>query len=208
MWDPSSLTRDQTHVLGILRQILNHWTTRDVPGIALLLLPCGGSSPDWRIWALGEHHSPSGSGALWLLCLTYKPSMSPGSLLHSANMYKCLLGARPCSQSRETPKSPWGRWAYADGAAYDNISWWKVLGRKRAENQARGQLWVLPTTGRLPQGLRPKEGEGKGKAEREAHQCKGPWAGSAYRMGHSQWRRKGMGLLGLGPGEEMSEARS
>ena len=90
------------------RQILNHWTTRDIPGIALLLFPCGGSSPDWRIWALGEHHSPTGSRVLWLLCLTYKPSMSPGNLLHSANMYECLLGARSCSQSRDIPKSPWG----------------------------------------------------------------------------------------------------
>ena len=43
---------------------------------------------------MGEHHSPTGSRALWLLCLTYKPSMSPGNLLHSANMYECLLGAR------------------------------------------------------------------------------------------------------------------
>ena len=198
MWDPSSLTRDQTHVLGILRQILNHWTTRDVPGIALLLLPCGGSSPDWRLWALGEHHSPSGSGVLWLLCLTYKPSMSPGSLLHSANMYKCLLGARPCSQSRETPKSPWGRWAYADGAAYDNISWWKVLGRKRAENQARGQLWVLPTTGRLPQGLRPKEGEGKGKAEREAP-VQRPLGWFSLQDGPQPVEEEGHGVAGLGP---------
>ena len=31
MWDLSSLTRDQTHVLYIGRQILNHWTTREVP---------------------------------------------------------------------------------------------------------------------------------------------------------------------------------
>ena len=31
MWDLSSLTRDQTHVPCIGRQILNHWTTREVP---------------------------------------------------------------------------------------------------------------------------------------------------------------------------------
>ena len=30
MWDLSSLTRDQTHVPFIGRQILNHWTTREV----------------------------------------------------------------------------------------------------------------------------------------------------------------------------------
>ena len=29
--DNSSLTRDQTHVPCIARQILNHWTTREVP---------------------------------------------------------------------------------------------------------------------------------------------------------------------------------
>ena len=31
MWDLSSLTGDQTHVPCIARQILNHWTTREVP---------------------------------------------------------------------------------------------------------------------------------------------------------------------------------
>ena len=31
MWDPSSLTRDQTNILCIARWILNHWTTRAVP---------------------------------------------------------------------------------------------------------------------------------------------------------------------------------
>ena len=31
MWDPSSPTRDQTHVLCIARRILNHWTTKEVP---------------------------------------------------------------------------------------------------------------------------------------------------------------------------------
>ena len=31
MWDLSSLTRDRTHVLCIARQILNHWTDREVP---------------------------------------------------------------------------------------------------------------------------------------------------------------------------------
>ena len=30
MWDLSSPTRDQTHVSYIARQILNHWTTREV----------------------------------------------------------------------------------------------------------------------------------------------------------------------------------
>ena len=32
MWDLSSLTRDQTHVPCIGRQILNHCTTGEVPG--------------------------------------------------------------------------------------------------------------------------------------------------------------------------------
>ena len=85
------------------------------------------------------------------------------------------------------------------------MSWWKILGRKRAENRARGQLWVLPTTGRLPRGLRPKGGEGRSHREkgrerqRGKRQCKGPEAGSAYRMGYSQWRKKGTGVTGLGP---------
>lgn len=125
--------------------------------------------------------------------------MSPGNLLHSANMYKCLLGARPCSQSRETPRSPWGRWAYAGyDHRIDNISWWKVLGRKRAENQARGQLWVLPTTGRLPRGLRPKEGDGKGKVEREAP-VQRPWGWFSLQDGLQPVEEEGHGVAGLGP---------
>ena len=32
MWDPSSWTRDGTHVPCTGRQILNHWTTREVQG--------------------------------------------------------------------------------------------------------------------------------------------------------------------------------
>ena len=31
MWDLSSPTRDWTHILHIARQILNHWTTEEVP---------------------------------------------------------------------------------------------------------------------------------------------------------------------------------
>ena len=31
MWDLSSLTRDQTRVPCIVRRILYHWTTREVP---------------------------------------------------------------------------------------------------------------------------------------------------------------------------------
>ena len=31
LWDFSSLTRNQTQVTCIARQILNHWTTREVP---------------------------------------------------------------------------------------------------------------------------------------------------------------------------------
>ena len=36
MWDLSSLTRDQTLVPCIGKQILNHWATREVPGKTLL----------------------------------------------------------------------------------------------------------------------------------------------------------------------------
>ena len=32
MWNLSSLIRDQTRIACIARQILNHWTTREVPG--------------------------------------------------------------------------------------------------------------------------------------------------------------------------------
>ena len=37
MWDLSSLTRDRTCVPYIGRRILNHWTTREVPGALLLI---------------------------------------------------------------------------------------------------------------------------------------------------------------------------
>ena len=33
MWDLSSPTRDWTHILCIARQILNHWTTKEVPSL-------------------------------------------------------------------------------------------------------------------------------------------------------------------------------
>ena len=36
MWNPSSLTRDQTWVSCIGRQILNHWTTKEVPQLRTL----------------------------------------------------------------------------------------------------------------------------------------------------------------------------
>ena len=37
MWDSSSLTRNQTHISYIGRQILNHWTTRDVPRLGIFV---------------------------------------------------------------------------------------------------------------------------------------------------------------------------
>ena len=37
MWDLSSLTRDRTHVPCIGRQILYHWTTREVPQFCFLM---------------------------------------------------------------------------------------------------------------------------------------------------------------------------
>ena len=39
MWDLSSTARDQTHVPGIARRILNHWTTREVPSHTFQLIP-------------------------------------------------------------------------------------------------------------------------------------------------------------------------
>ena len=48
MWDLSSLTRDQTHVSCVAGQILNHWTTREVPWsgfhIYLFIFGLAGSS--------------------------------------------------------------------------------------------------------------------------------------------------------------------
>ena len=38
MWDLSSTTRDQTRIPCIGRQILNHWTTREVPTEGVLML--------------------------------------------------------------------------------------------------------------------------------------------------------------------------
>ena len=38
MWDLSSLTRDWTCTLYIGRQILNHWTSREVLGLGLQLV--------------------------------------------------------------------------------------------------------------------------------------------------------------------------
>ena len=38
MWDLSSMTKDRTHVPCIVRQILYHWTTREVPNIFSLYL--------------------------------------------------------------------------------------------------------------------------------------------------------------------------
>ena len=37
-WDLSSLIRDQTHIPSIGRQVLNHWTTREIPGLLSLSL--------------------------------------------------------------------------------------------------------------------------------------------------------------------------
>ena len=39
-WDPSSSTRDQTHVPCVARQILNHWTTKGVPAPGFLTHVC------------------------------------------------------------------------------------------------------------------------------------------------------------------------
>ena len=36
VWDPSSLTRDQTHTPCIGRQSLNHWTAREFPSVPFL----------------------------------------------------------------------------------------------------------------------------------------------------------------------------
>ena len=38
IWNLSSLTKDQIHIPCIARQILNHWTTREVPLFLPLIL--------------------------------------------------------------------------------------------------------------------------------------------------------------------------
>ena len=38
IWNLSSLTEDQTHIPCIAGQILNHWTTREVPLFMPLIL--------------------------------------------------------------------------------------------------------------------------------------------------------------------------
>ena len=46
MWDLTSPTRDQTHVLYFGRQILNHWTTREVLNTR--------NNSSWLYWGLGN----------------------------------------------------------------------------------------------------------------------------------------------------------
>ena len=53
MWDLNSLTRDQTHDPYIGRQILNYWTTREVP--ILSFLSCSGKKFEEEVEALGQH---------------------------------------------------------------------------------------------------------------------------------------------------------
>ena len=47
MWNLSSPTRDQTRVPCIVRWILNHWTTREVPQTVYLI------PQSWAFWFLG-----------------------------------------------------------------------------------------------------------------------------------------------------------
>ena len=48
MWDLGSQTRDQTCVLSIERQILNHWTIQEVPYLIFFLSFFG--SRGWGTW--------------------------------------------------------------------------------------------------------------------------------------------------------------
>ena len=56
VWDLSSLTRDQT-CISIERQILNHWTTREVPALLFLLSPLFQLrifERRWKCWSLSS----------------------------------------------------------------------------------------------------------------------------------------------------------
>ena len=57
MWDFNSLTRDQTHITCIGKQILNHWTTREVD------FP-GGSDGKASVYNAGDPGSSPGLGRL------------------------------------------------------------------------------------------------------------------------------------------------
>ena len=57
MWDLSSPTRDGTCVLCIARQILNHWTTKEVPIPDLSVL--------FERWSLQSQKQLISAPALW-----------------------------------------------------------------------------------------------------------------------------------------------
>ena len=53
MWDLSSPTKDRTRVSCVVRWILNHWTTREVPLLFLNSKYSFPNRPHWRAVSLG-----------------------------------------------------------------------------------------------------------------------------------------------------------
>ena len=67
MWDLSSPTRDRICVPFIGRQILNHWTTREVPGSKFWVEP-----KRWPLLAISNHRSKEiAIFLLWVLLSTH-----------------------------------------------------------------------------------------------------------------------------------------
>ena len=78
MWDLSSLTRDQTRVPFIVRRILYHWTTREVP--AHYILKQEGSQHQSR-----AEGGKEGKGELLI---------NPESNHNISNLFKVLIGVK------------------------------------------------------------------------------------------------------------------
>ena len=97
MWDLSSLNRDRTHVFGIARQILNHWTTREVSWLSLLYSPKN-SLIHHFIWCV----------LVAQLCLTLWDPMDcspPGSSIHRILQARILEWvASPFSRGSSWPR--------------------------------------------------------------------------------------------------------
>ena len=81
MWDHSSPTRDRSHIPYIARWILNHWTTREVPGNDLLL---SGSR------ALVVKNPPTNSGDVRDVGSISGSGRSPGGGHGNPLQYSCL----------------------------------------------------------------------------------------------------------------------
>ena len=75
MWDLSSQTKDWTGVPWIARQILNHWTTRQVPGFFSL-----------AICILGPSMSFCGASLIWVQSLGREDTLEEGMTIRSSTL--------------------------------------------------------------------------------------------------------------------------